>query len=1079
MPSRPRPVGRQATPAQQRAVDLPAGPVVLLGGAGSGKTFTLAQRAARLADTGRPAGRDERPGLEPILALAPTAAAAEELRTRIENALDRPFEQLNVLTPHAFAAQLLAAESAEAGLDPLVATAGGADRLALLLDRVDELTIRSHDFRGRPAAMLTGVLSRIDRCKEEMVTAAAYAAWADALPAGSESAVALAAHEREFAALYAAHDQMLAEEGLLDTGELILRAHRLLQERADVRARTARRFRHILADDWQDASYAVTRLVLLLAGEHDSLTVAGDDDQTLARFRGAGAKNLRDMLAAFPAAQTVRLETSLRCGDGILQAAEAVVAPITDRTARDTPAVPAPGWAGPDQHAGSVWFWRCANERAQAQAAAAEIERLVRDGTKPHDIAVLVRSVRREGQAIAVALEERAVAYRLAGATAFFQHAEIRDVLAWLRLLTDPSDAAAVVRALSRPPIALHAVDLARCVQIARRRKLDMVSALSAAIESPQIPPEARDRIVAFLKLHRSARGALDTTRPDLFVHRPIGHLGLRRQQLFSAQADVVERLVHLARFGELAAGFTSRMPQATPREFARYIAAVAETGLRDDEDETWVGERPLHDAVTVTTMHAAKGGEWDHVLVLGLQSPRMPGARRQVAEPIPDDLLPEALPPDTRERHADDMRRLLHVAMTRARRSLVLAYAAEGDGRTSEGAPARQSPSPFVEEARAAVSGEWEDRGEELFGPAETLHATFAALRDELISSIPETATRLGELRLDTDVDVTHGAARYLEMLKLAALMHRPEGQPVEELLAQVNATILQSATAEQKEVLLSSPLDEIILGADRDARARARAIAARQEPSLEAFLPRRGEGLMLSASDIDTYRACPLKYKFARVFRIPQEPTLNQRFGIAFHQVLDRFHTSGGTTGAELTELFDTAWRRGGFGDSEEERQLRIKAEGALARYLERFHDEEGEPVWFERSFSFKLGPHLLRGRVDRVDRHADGVFELIDYKTGRPRSAAQLREDVQLSLYAVGAREAWDLEASRQSYHYVLDDEKVPVPTELMDRDWITETVFTVADGILSQGFEPTPSYAVCAMCDYRIACPAAER
>jgi DNA helicase II / ATP-dependent DNA helicase PcrA len=918
--------------------------------------------------------------------------------------------------------------------------------------------------------MLTGVLSRIDRCKEEMVTAEAYAAWADGLGATTDSAQARAVHKREFAALYAAHDQMLAEEGLLDTGELILRAHRLLSERADVRARTAGRFRHILVDDWQDASFAITRLVTTLGAEHNSLTLAGDDDQTLARFRGAGAKNLRDAVAAFPDAHVERLQASLRCGDQVLEAAEAIVAPIEGRLA-DRPAAELQA-----SHPGNVWFWRCANERAQAQAAAAEIEKLVREGTAPGDIAVLVRSVRREGQAIAVALEERAVAYRLVGATAFFQHAEIRDLLAWLRLLSDPSDAAAVVRALSRPPITLHAVDLARCVQIARRRKLDMVSALAAATESPQIPPEARERIAAFLKLVRSARGALDTTRPDLFVHRLIGHLGLRRQQLFSAQADVVERLVHLARFGELAAGFTNRMPQATPREFARYIAAVAETGLRDDEDQT----RPLRgDTVTVTTMHAAKGNEWDHVLVLGLQSPRMPGARRQVAEPIPDDLLLEELAPDTRERHVDDMRRLLHVAMTRARRSLVLAYAAEGESPADPARPARQPPSAFAEEARAAVGGEWEDRGEELFGPAETLHATFSTLRDELISSIPGTATRLGELRLDTDIDVTHGAARYLELLKLAALMHRPDDQPVEETLAQVNATILLSATAEQKEVLLSSPLDEIILGADRDARARTQAIAARQEPSLEAFLPRRGEGLMLSASDIDTYRACPLKYKFARVFRIPQEPTLNQRFGIAFHQVLDRFHTGGGTSAVELNELFDTAWRRGGFGDSEEERQLRLKAEIALDRYLERFREEPGEPTWFERSFSFKLGPHVLRGRVDRVDKHPDGVFELIDYKTGRPRSAAQLREDVQLSLYAVGAREAWDLEASRQSYHYVLDDEKVPVPSEEMDRDWITETVFTVADGILSQGFEPTPSYAVCAMCDYRIACPAAER
>jgi DNA helicase-2/ATP-dependent DNA helicase PcrA len=257
---------------------------------------------------------------------------------------------------------------------------------------------------------------------------------------------------------------------------------------------------------------------------------------------------------------------------------------------------------------------------------------------------------------------------------------------------------------------------------------------------------------------------------------------------------------------------------------------------------------------------------------------------------------------------------------------------------------------------------------------------------------------------------------------------------------------------------------------------------VARRAEPSLEQFLPRRGEGLLLSASDIETYRTCPLKYKFARVFRIPQEPTLNQRFGILVHQVLERFHAgeSPGGTLPELLGLLDQGWRRGGFDDSgEQEKQLRIKAEQALIRYHERFTGDDAEPVWFERSFSFTLGQHTVRGRVDRVDRLRDGAYELIDYKTGRPKKAADLREDVQLALYSVAAVEAWDLEAAHQAYYYILDDAKVPVDRGEEDREWITETVLEVADGITGQGFEPTPSFSACSMCDYRIACPAAER
>ncbi|MHB8234596.1 MAG: RecB family exonuclease, partial [Solirubrobacteraceae bacterium] len=151
-------------------------------------------------------------------------------------------------------------------------------------------------------------------------------------------------------------------------------------------------------------------------------------------------------------------------------------------------------------------------------------------------------------------------------------------------------------------------------------------------------------------------------------------------------------------------------------------------------------------------------------------------------------------------------------------------------------------------------------------------------------------------------------------------------------------------------------------------------------------------------------------------------------------------------------------------------------------LTRYHGRLHGQDSEPVWFERSFSFRLGPHHLRGRVDRVDRivGADGQeeYELIDYKTSRAKTAEQLTDDVQLSLYALAAREDWGLESSRQAYYYVLDDAKVPVPRSERDAASVTDIVMAVGEGILAQEFEPTPSAAACGICDYRIVCPAAE-
>ena len=991
------------------------GPLLVLGGPGTGKTRVLIERFAWLVDQGVPA--------EDVLLVCGSHAAADVLRRQLEDTLEPPYGELSVLTVPDLCARVLREHAAAAGIDPFFVPASAADRLALLLDRMEQLTLRRHDFLGNPARLLGAVLERIDRCKLELVTAEAYGAWAAGLEGEAGE------REQEFAQLYADHDRLLVEEGTLDTGDLAMRTIALLQKTPVL----CERFRHVLVDEYQDLDLAHLE-VLGGCGAHGRLTAAGDDDGSVSRFRGAATKNLREFTARRPDATVVALERSFRSREQILVAAGAVVEPVGDRL-----------------------------------GVAAEIERLIREGEGPGRIAVLVRSVRNEGQAVGVALEERAVPYRVIGAAAFFQRAEVRDVLAWLRLLADPGDAGAAVRALARPPVELRSADLARCIQIARRRKLDMVSALQAALESPQLPPEARDRIVIFLKLHRQAMAQLDTTRPDLFVHRLVERLGLRRQQLFSASADVVERLQNLARLAELAASFVRRRPQATPREFARSIAAVAEAGLREEEAAPSAHVR----SVAVSTMRAAKGMEFDHVFVLGLHSARMPGARRAAYEPLPDSLLREQLPPDSRAAHIAEMRRLLHVAMTRARRGLVLSYAEVSD----RGSP--QAPSPFLEEARVAIAGAWETQEEQLFGPDETLHATFRELRDELLEELPRVGTRLGELRFDTDLDLSHAVARYLELVKLAALLERPAGHTVADALPNVNARILSSVTAHQREILESSALDDALLEAEQDERARAAAVARKSEPSLEPFLPKRGDGLMLSASDIETYRTCPLKYKFARVFRIPQEPTINQRFGIVVHQVLERFHVGGMSTSDEMLELLESGWRRSGFGDTDQERQLHAKATASFERYLDRWRREDGEPVWFERAFSFKLGPHLLRGRVDRVDRLPDGSHELIDYKTGRPKTAAQLRDDVQLAVYALAAREAWDLDASQQSYHYVLDDEKVPLPPGAVDREWVSETVFSVAEGILGQGFEPTPSYAACSMCDYRIVCPAAER
>ncbi|MFL5884230.1 MAG: ATP-dependent helicase [Thermoleophilaceae bacterium] len=1045
---------RGLTEAQLEAARHPGGPLLVVGGAGTGKTRVLLARFEWLAKHGTPP--------DSILALTFSASAADEMRERLEACIDAPFEELCVTTFHAFCARMLHEEAIEAGLDPFFAGVTPADRLALMLDRMDDLTLRRHEIRGNPAPLIASFVARIDRLKDELITCADYRSYAADLAERAETDAERvhAGREAEFARLYADHDRLLAERGALDQGDLILHAFRLLHEKPHVRKRLALRYRHVLVDDYQDLSFSQGMVLRMLCEPHRSVTAVADDDQAIHRFRGAAQKNILDFQREYEDAHVVRLEHNQRSGRRILKAASAVVAPIEGRIEKHLR-----GRSG-----GEVLFWHSRSDRAQAQQVAAEAERLITaEGVPPEALCVLVRSVRDESPVLGAAFEERGVPFRLSGAAAYFQRAEVRDVLAWLRLLADPGDSGAVVRALSRPPIDIRSVDIARLTQLARRRKIDMVAGVEASLESPQLSPEGRDRALAFLRVYRSASRAFEEMAPDAFVHRLIERIGLRRRQVFAAQADTVERLVNIAKLADLARDFMQHEPGSTARDFTRYVAAVAEAGLPEDE----AAPPNLPSGVQVMSMESAKGREFDHVFVLGLSAQRMPGPRRAGGDDVPAALLKETLPDiDSRTAHEAEMRRLLHVAMTRARKGLVLSWAETGE---------RSRPSPFYEEAREAVGGVEDVYEEELFGPAEGLHSTFRMMRDELLDSVSQVGSRLGEMRLDTYLDVSQAVARYLELLKLAALIERSkEGQTVADALPEVNELLVQAATPEQRELFRLSALDEYLRDAERDERRRRAALGATpDDESLDTFIPRRGDGLMLSASDIETYRLCPLKYKFARVFRIPQEPTINQRFGIVVHQVLERFHADGGGSLEKLMVLFESAWRRSGFGDSNDDLQFREKAVASLRRYWELDRERAAEPVSVERSFSFHIGPHLLRGRVDRVDRLPDGTHELIDYKTGKPKTERELREDVQLSLYQMGARESWGLETAAQSYYYVLDNERVPVRHSEDELERVRGTVGEIADGIMAHEFEPKPSPELCSFCDYRIVCPAAEK
>ncbi|MDQ2677062.1 MAG: UvrD-helicase domain-containing protein, partial [Actinomycetota bacterium] len=334
--------------AQRRVIGHRRGPLLVTGRAGSGRTESLVRRFASLAEDGVRAER--------ILVSCRTRAGAATLRDRVEAGLAHAHEEPWIGTHAELAERILREYPTEAGLDPFFTTVTAADRLAILLDRVDDLPLRRHEIRGNPAGLLARLLRRIDLLKHECVTPEALRDWAtqrdrDAKrPAQRERA----RREVEFAELYARHDRMIAEAGSLDEGDLLIEAERLARDRPDIADELHARFEHVMVDELEEAAPAHMRFIAgLVSSERANIVAAHDSEGAIRRFRGAGEGSLEWFRRAYPAAEEVELVGRHRFGEAV----GAVVGALTSR----------PGEAMPPG-SGTVRFWRCEGERAQAQA---------------------------------------------------------------------------------------------------------------------------------------------------------------------------------------------------------------------------------------------------------------------------------------------------------------------------------------------------------------------------------------------------------------------------------------------------------------------------------------------------------------------------------------------------------------------------------------------------------------------------------------------------------------------------------------------------------------------------------------
>jgi len=632
-------------PAQREAVSAPPGHYLVLAGAGSGKTRVLTHRIAWLHEVfGVPT--------HGILAVTFTNKAAAEMRQRVDAQLGGGTRGMWIGTFHGLAHRLLRLHWQEAKLPEGFQVLDSDDQLRLVKRVVQGLELDDSRFPPRQIAWWINAQKDEGRRPEHLQPDPGDQ-WADVMRR-----------------CYAAYQERCDRAGLVDFAELLLRAHELLRDNPALLAHYRHRFGEILVDEFQDTNAIQYGFVRLLAGDSGKVFVVGDDDQSIYGWRGAKVENVQRFLKDFPGSQTIRLEQNYRSSATILDAANAVIAHNPDRLGKKL-------WT--DSGSGEpVDLYAAYNEIDEARFVIERLRQWVRDGGSHGEVAILYRS-NAQSRAFEEALLSEQVPYRVYGGQRFFERAEIKDTLAYLRLVANRSDDAAFERAVNTPTRGIGERTLD---EVRRRARADGAPLMVAArwlTTEPVLAARARNALAGFIELIEG----LDADVAEMPLPEKIDHVlarsGLREHYARESKGQLDSRTDNLDELVSVASRF-SRSDEEDAAAMPELVAFLSYASLEAGEGQTQAGE----DGVQLMTLHSAKGLEFPLVFLAGLEEGLFPN-NRSIEE----------------SGRLEEERRLAYVGITRAREKLVLSYA---EARRIHGQEMYGIPSRFLREIPPAL---------------------------------------------------------------------------------------------------------------------------------------------------------------------------------------------------------------------------------------------------------------------------------------------------------------------------------------------------------------------------------------
>ncbi len=975
--------GIQLNPEQRAAAQHDEGPLVVVAGAGTGKTRVITERIRFLLET-----QPELTGKE-ILGLTFTDKAAAEMKHRVVSAA-RPqgereterAEAVTLSTFHSFCNALLQE------VDPELKAIDGVDHWILLRRNLPLLRLERYRRLSEPGQFLGDFVQFFSRCQDELVTPEDYEQYVAAkaeefrrvrAALDEESAATRAeqiAELEEIARAYRASEQLLRDRKLLTFGSQILNAIMRLKSDTALREALRARYRYILVDEFQDTNIAQLELLWLLGGDRPNLVVVGDHRQAIYRFRGASFGSFTIFLEKFakgtPEAQRDLLRPltlNYRSAGRILRIAGQVIR--HNEKPQNIPEFPL---TAVREDGSKVRIVTHPTKEAEAGWIAGEIEQLHAAGARWRTFAVLYRSHAHRDSLVG-ALKARKIPFVIKNLS-ILSHRIVRDLIAYLRLADHLSDDVACARILAIPAWGLSPADLVRLLERrAKTKGASLWDTVESSLADPAFSGEGRhlDELVALIGgLRKKVR---QDTAAELFDELA--------EALHLNEALVEEDRKYVQRLSQFVRDWQPKSETQRLKEFVEYLGYFEQAGGTINLDQE------SGDAGQLMTVHAAKGLEFDHVYVLRLVHGGFPAREKPRLFEFPVELMKQQTPAASHQ--IQEERRLFYVAVTRARHRLTLNTVVHK----------RSKPSPFLDDILMDAQTKRRDIEQLEPTPLSAPATPSAAEPEPALFDLPERRPRIGS------------------QIGEWALMYRP---PVPE------------------------PLE-------------------------------------VSATALEDLEVCPQKYLFSRAWGLRGGPAAALSFGSVMHNTIKYFigelKQGHDLSFDEVERKFELEWTSAGFEDEYQEQEYKKDGIAQLRAFHGATLASPPDVVAQEKKFDLPMDNNvILTGRMDQVNCLAPGEEEIVDYKTGKPGDEKKARKSVQLSAYALAAKEFFDWNPTKLTLHYLQNNEAVSSTRDDKQLNQLRAEIQEAAADIRAGTFPPKLGF-FCRTCDYESICPAREQ